>query len=72
MNIYEKYARQIVQFIGNEWKNTTEECQQGLYDLLRKFGNELISSNYEPKEPDKIPDLRDEIARIKERIKEKP
>ncbi|MHA2500110.1 MAG: hypothetical protein ACXAEL_11140 [Candidatus Hodarchaeales archaeon] len=72
MNIYEKYARQIVQLLGDEWKSRTEEYQQGLYDLLRKFGNELISSYYEPKEPDEAPDLRDEIARIKERIIEKP
>ncbi|MFW9914814.1 MAG: hypothetical protein ACFFGZ_04300 [Candidatus Thorarchaeota archaeon] len=71
MNIYEKYARQIVHFFGDEWKSTTEEYQQGLYDLLRKFGDELIGSYYESKEPDEVPNLRDEIERIKERIIEK-
>lgn len=68
MDIYEKYARQIAQLTGNEWDKATEECQQGLFDLLISFHNEIRCVCSETKEPDKIPDLRDEIDRIQLRL----
>ncbi|MHA2232610.1 MAG: hypothetical protein ACXAB4_08955 [Candidatus Hodarchaeales archaeon] len=68
MDIYEKYARQIVQLTGTEWDEATEERQQGLFDLLLRFHDEFRCVCSETKEPDKIPALREEIDRIQLRL----